>query len=210
MSRGLVVTHHARRRMNQRSGITKGRSYDYAKRVFRDGVRHNETTGHLNAWMNREYLKYEAANNMRFYAGKLYIFHDQVLITMLDADRDILDGLQENMTTDAYKRYYNSRKAKMDKKEKRDSVAKARNLIEEYAKERYDNIIITNVEKKSGKYRDAYLINYVSDSAYSDWHHFTDLIQFVRVKLDAEAYLKKIRGMDKKYLTIDEWIEIKG
>ncbi len=39
--------------------------------------------------MNREFLRYGTANNMRYYAGSLFIFSDMLLITVMKASPEI-------------------------------------------------------------------------------------------------------------------------
>ena len=87
------VTNHAKRRMKARIGITKGNARKFANKVLREGIRHEDTLGELHRWMDAEYLKYHTANNMRYYAGKLYIFCGERLITVLNATASIENSL---------------------------------------------------------------------------------------------------------------------
>ena len=85
MSSGVILTHHSKRRSKQRAGITRNQLTMMAKRAYSDGIKHSEARGSLRSWMDGEYLKYKTANNCRFYANQMYIFHNSTLITVLDA-----------------------------------------------------------------------------------------------------------------------------
>ena len=80
-----VLTNKNKKRARQRAGITKNNLDTIASRAFREGIKHSEAIGLLRAWMNSEYLKYKSANNCRLYANKLYIFHNDILITIVNA-----------------------------------------------------------------------------------------------------------------------------
>lgn len=83
--KSVTLTNHSKKRANQRAGITKNQLNMMATRALKDGIKHSEATNELKSWMDAEYFKYETANNCRFYANKLYIFHNTILITVLDA-----------------------------------------------------------------------------------------------------------------------------
>ena len=82
----MRVTNHAKKRSKERSGVTKGQIDNMAKRAFHEGITHKQARNELSRWMDAEFLKYKTANECRFYANHLYIFHNQTLITILDAD----------------------------------------------------------------------------------------------------------------------------
>ena len=103
-----MVTKHAKRRLKQRSGVSKGEVNKVVNRALAEGIKHSEAKGQLRSWMDEEYLKYQTANNCRYYAHKLYIFRGTTLITILDA----ADGLDEKLRecTDNDKIYITYRK----------------------------------------------------------------------------------------------------
>lgn len=82
---GIIITNHSKRRANQRAGITRNQMSTMSKRALNNGIKHSESKGRLRDWMDAEYLKYETANNCRFYANQLYIFHGLTLITIINA-----------------------------------------------------------------------------------------------------------------------------
>lgn len=84
-SGSVILTHHAKKRANQRAGITKNQLNTMSKRALSDGLSQNETINGLKKWMDSEFLKYKTANNCKLYANQLYIFHNQTLITILNA-----------------------------------------------------------------------------------------------------------------------------
>ena len=77
------VTNHAAQRTKERVGIPKRISEKNANKALQLGIRHNETSGSLHKYITALYLKQRTANNVRIYCGNVYIFHDEILITIL-------------------------------------------------------------------------------------------------------------------------------
>ena len=76
-----IVTKHATYRMKQRCGIGKNSINKMAKKVYQLGVRHAETSGNLQKWVDSLYFYNKSANQIRLYGDMAYIFHNQKLIT---------------------------------------------------------------------------------------------------------------------------------
>ena len=203
------VTNHAKRRMHSRIGITKGIAQKQAVKVLRNGIKHEETLGDLNRWMNAEFLRYRTANNRRYYAGKLYIFDGEVLITVLNANQDFESSLSEYVEEKAFKTYLNKRVSKKykhlavwadnRKKEKEEDILYS---VREYARQYHPNIEITRITlAKEWVVR----VNYVSDKKTLDWSSYTGIIDYIKTTFSLGAYLKKVKNVDNTYITIDEW-----
>lgn len=90
----MLITKHARRRMRERCKITSKRSQDrLAHNAFKYGIKHSETSGDLNRWITALYFKQHQANNVRIYNGRVFIFCDQRLVTILFLPKNIQNNL---------------------------------------------------------------------------------------------------------------------
>ncbi len=76
------VTKHAERRTKERLGLPKRVSAKNAEKALQEGVRHKDTKGGLRCYIEALYWKNQTANNIRVYCNNVYIFHDDVLITL--------------------------------------------------------------------------------------------------------------------------------
>lgn len=79
------ITRHGRKRCRERVGISKRAVDKNAERALEYGIGHRESRGRLRHYI--EYL-YNAeggnGNNIRVYADKVYVFHNDILITVLN------------------------------------------------------------------------------------------------------------------------------
>ena len=203
------VTNHAKRRMHSRIGITKGIAQKQAVKVLRNGIKHEETLGDLHKWMDAEFLRYRTANNMRYYAGELYIFDGEVLITVLNANQDFEASLSEYVEEKAYKAYSSRRESKKfkymaaraedRKKEKEGDILHS---VREYAKQFYPDIEITRITFAKER---VVRVNYVSHTKTLDWSNYTGIIDYIKTTFSLGAYLKKVKNVDNTFITVDEW-----
>lgn len=79
----MKVTKHAKQRMKERCGFTKGSADRMAQRALDVGMKHSDCTGNLKKYVDKLYLSNKTANNIRLYGGKSYIFHNDILITVI-------------------------------------------------------------------------------------------------------------------------------
>ena len=121
-----ILTKHSKKRAKERAGITKNQLDTMAQRALKEGITHAQAKNELQSWMDGEYLKYETANNCRFYANKLYVFHDYTLITILDAPLTYEQNLQLYVDCKTYIIYKKNRIAK----KKKDYCQKCNQLFE--------------------------------------------------------------------------------
>lgn len=77
------VTVHAAKRTKERVGLPKRATVKNAEKALNEGIRHKDTSGSLHRYIEALYWKNQAANNIRVYCGNVYIFHDDILITVL-------------------------------------------------------------------------------------------------------------------------------
>lgn len=77
------VTIHANKRIRERVGIPKRAIDRYAANALQDGLTHSDCKGSLKRYVDSLYFRNPDANNIRIYNGSVYIFHDDILITVL-------------------------------------------------------------------------------------------------------------------------------
>ena len=206
------VTKHAKSRMHDRIGITKGIAQKHAGKILREGIKHEDTMGDLHKWMDAEFLRYHTANNMRYYAGRLYIFNGELLITVLQDTRNLEDSLSEYVKEEAYARYCKFRKSKTSKQinERKNTAMREKEIevledLKMYVLEHDIGIEITNVSlEKPWLVR----VNYVSDTNFLDWIRYGDIVEYIKKTYEIGAYLRKVRASDGRFITIDEWRSI--
>ena len=83
--RELQVSRHGERRARQRVGIPKKAVDRMARTALERGIGHEQATGKLRDYIGWLYEKYDGnGNNIRVYGDKVYVFHDAILITVLN------------------------------------------------------------------------------------------------------------------------------
>lgn len=83
----IQVSIHGKERMHERCRIKLKSAERIAKIAFEKGITHAETRGALNGYLNSLYFYNGQANNIRLYGDKVYIFCDDVLVTVLDTPK---------------------------------------------------------------------------------------------------------------------------
>jgi len=78
----LHSTKHAKKRARERFGWNKGVLKKMMWRAFYEGIDHKETTGSLKRYLEAQYAKKCEADNIRIYGHNIYIFAENVLITV--------------------------------------------------------------------------------------------------------------------------------
>lgn len=81
------LTDHAVQRTKERVGLPKRSAEKNAQKALESGIRHCETKGSLNRYITALYWKQETANNIRIYCNNVYIFNNDVLITVFPLPR---------------------------------------------------------------------------------------------------------------------------
>ena len=80
-----TVTRHANKRTRKRVGIPQKAVYRNARSALERGLGYAEAKGGLKRYIGWLYSSYNgAANNIRIYNNYVYIFRDDVLITVLN------------------------------------------------------------------------------------------------------------------------------
>jgi len=88
---GVKVTRHAEQRERKRCGVPKKATKRLAQIAFENGLKHSETTGNLHKYLTSLYFKNKKANNLRVYGDKVYVFSDEVLVTVLNLPRGCME-----------------------------------------------------------------------------------------------------------------------
>lgn len=79
---GVIVTRHAADRMLERGGLNRKSIQRIANQVYSNGYPIERTKGRLRKWMYKISKSNSSAQNLRIYGDKLYIFSNDVLITV--------------------------------------------------------------------------------------------------------------------------------
>lgn len=81
----LKVSRHGERRARERVGLPKRAVERNAQRALTEGIGYREATGALRRYLGWLYERYDGnGNNIRIYGDKVWIFHDGILITVLN------------------------------------------------------------------------------------------------------------------------------
>jgi chromatin remodeling complex protein RSC6 len=83
----IDVTNHGRRRIKERCGIKAKGTGRLAKIAFSKGLSRSDVSGSLYKYIDYLYHYNEQANNIRLYGDKVYIFCNEVLVTVLDTPK---------------------------------------------------------------------------------------------------------------------------
>jgi hypothetical protein len=78
------TTYHAQDRVKDRLGLSKKLADKKAQQALDFGVSHGETKGNLHRYYTYLYFHNQTANNIRVYNRKVYIFSNELLITVLN------------------------------------------------------------------------------------------------------------------------------
>lgn len=78
------VTKHAQKRIRERCGLPKKAVQRMADKALVEGVRHKDTVGALHKWVDGLFLQARNGNNIRLYGNHAFIFHDEILITVIN------------------------------------------------------------------------------------------------------------------------------
>lgn len=81
----MKITNHGEYRVRKRAGVPKKAVEKMAQRALKEGVSREEFSGSLRRYLDGSYNHYnQEANNIRVWSEKVWIFADDILITVLD------------------------------------------------------------------------------------------------------------------------------
>lgn len=84
------LTKHSIARLEQRCGVSKKNAPKVAKRAFRTGITHAETHGNLHRFLDSLYLSQKKGTNMRIYGNAVFVFREDVLITVINIPENLM------------------------------------------------------------------------------------------------------------------------
>lgn len=90
---GVIVTRHAADRMQERGGLNRKSIQRIANQVYSNGYPIERTKGRLRKWMYKISKSNPSAQNLRIYGDKLYIFSNDVLITVFNIPNNLKKDL---------------------------------------------------------------------------------------------------------------------
>ena len=91
----MVVTKHAAKRLKERLGLSKKTVEKVAMKAFQLGTDHSAFKSSAKRYLDGLYLSHKKANNLKVYANYVYLFHGEVLITVLDLPKKYQGGKYE-------------------------------------------------------------------------------------------------------------------
>ena len=78
-----IVTKHGEKRMRERVGVPKAATKRMAQLAYENGLRRDEVSGSLGRYFDAEFFHDGSANNVRIWSGKVWIFSDNRLVTVV-------------------------------------------------------------------------------------------------------------------------------
>ena len=78
---------HAKERIRERCGIKLKSTERLARIAYEKGLTHADTAGFLNGYLTSLYFFNGTANNIRLDGDKIYIFCNDVLVTVYDTPK---------------------------------------------------------------------------------------------------------------------------
>lgn len=112
----VKVTYHGERRMRERLGIPRSAVKKTTEKALKYGVTVGETYGPFRNYLEHLYLTYGTANNIRAYNHHVYVFAENVLITILNIPTKYVDAAESsqrrkyNLMTEGESIYVKGRK----------------------------------------------------------------------------------------------------
>lgn len=83
------ITYHGEQRVKDRIGLSKKKSNDIAEKALQFGITHSEAKGSLKRYFDKLFFKNRAANNIRIYHEKVFIFNNNTLVTVIDLPNNL-------------------------------------------------------------------------------------------------------------------------
>ena len=90
----MKVTKHAKQRLKERNGLGKKSCERMAKKAWEEGYTHSQTKGCLKKWVDSLFFRNKAANNIRLYGDKAFIFCGERLVTVIQIPADLMKNLK--------------------------------------------------------------------------------------------------------------------
>ena len=91
------VTKHATRRTKERLGLPKKTADANAEKALKGGFHRTQAKNGLRRYLDAIWYRYPPVNNIRVYHRHIYIFNDDILITVMNLPKkyfDVADKLE--------------------------------------------------------------------------------------------------------------------
>jgi hypothetical protein len=85
----IVITDHAYDRAKERLSLNKSAIDRLALTAYEKGLKHSEAKSHLYKYVTKIWMSYKTANNVRIYGENIFLFHDNILITLYQVPFDL-------------------------------------------------------------------------------------------------------------------------
>lgn len=85
----MELTTHSIERCKERLNLNEKSLQRMAEKALKEGKSHSECKGKLRKYLNKLWLKYKTANNPRIHGEVLFLFRDDVLITLYQIPLDL-------------------------------------------------------------------------------------------------------------------------
>ena len=89
------LTKHSISRLEQRCGVSRKNASTVARRAFRTGITHTETHGNLHRFLDSIYLSQKKGTNMKIYGNAVFVFKNNVLITVISVPDNLMNDVKE-------------------------------------------------------------------------------------------------------------------
>ena len=134
----IRLSRHGERRARQRVGLPKRAVERNAQRALTEGIGYREASGALRRYISWLYELYDGnGNNIRIYGDKVWIFHDAILITVLNVPSE---HRKAAVSAQAKRRAEGASAAKQDAGETRGQAnGAARGAVEQLEKRRNEH-----------------------------------------------------------------------
>ena len=93
----IQITEHGAERMRERCKVKRKSVARLAKIAYEKGLTHADTSGALNGYIDSLYFYNRQANNIRLYGDKIYIFCNDVLVTVYDTPKRFMPVVNKLM-----------------------------------------------------------------------------------------------------------------
>lgn len=86
----VIITEHAYERAKDRLSLNRKSFENLASKALESGKKHKELKSHLKKYVDKLYLSYKNANNIKMYGHVIYLFRNNVLLTVYQLPSNLI------------------------------------------------------------------------------------------------------------------------
>jgi len=90
----VIVTKHAYDMGKSRLSLKKNSISNIAKKAFNTGLSHHQAKGSLKKYVTKLFFKNKKANNIKIYGENVFIFSNNILVTLYRIPSDLIKILK--------------------------------------------------------------------------------------------------------------------